>query len=216
MPSNTEKRMKIAHAHYKAREKAGRSQEYMAYEVGVSKKTVQNWERGVSIPDLLESREWFRTLGLNPIPYYIELLSPYAISELDNDEKIDEEFKYICDGLPTDTKRALLHIFQGRHGSEPFAVIQLLLAYLHLPLRFRVTAAATIADFYEMCKELDEIINIDDILPKTDVLQDSIRRARVAVMHKEYDYTVFDKEAADLVIDALEVIPVEDDNTEQV
>ena len=212
--TTTEKRRKIANIHYKGREKAGRSQEFMAFELGVSKKTVQNWEKGVSFPDLMQSREWYRTLGLNPFPYYMEWLSPYAVSELDSDEKVDEEFKYICDSLPTDAKRAILHMFQGEHGSEPFAVMQLLLAYLHLPLRFRVTAAAMISDFYELSKELDEIICTEDILPNIKVLDDSIRRARIAVMHKEYGYSVFDKETTEQVVDALEVAPVED-NTEQ-
>ena len=211
--TTTEKRRKIANIHYKGREKAGRSQEFMAFELGVSKKTVQNWEKGVSFPDLMQSREWYRTLGLNPFPYYMEWLSPYAVSELDSDEKVDEEFKYICDSLPTDAKRAILHMFQGEHGSEPFAVMQLLLAYLHLPLRFRVTAAAMISDFYELSKELDEIICTEDILPNIKVLDDSIRRARIAVMHKEYGYSVFDKETTEQVVDALEVAPVED-NTE--
>ena len=41
------------------------------------------------------------------------------------------------------------------------------------------------------------------------MLDDSIRRARIVVMHKEYGYTVFDKKTTEQVVDVLEVEPIE-------
>lgn len=202
--SRLEKVKKLADMHYRAREKAGRSQEYMALELGVSKKTVQNWEKGISIPDLFQSTEWFRILNTNPLPYYLEFISPYKsnkiIKETDEDN-VNETFRALCDELPIDAKRAILYLFYGHHGSSPFAIVQLILAYLHTPLKIRMTSAALISQLYETEKELDSIICKDDILPNLEELNDSIRRARVAVMHKEYGYTVLDKEVAEQVID---------------
>lgn len=202
--SRLEKVKKLADMHYRAREKAGRSQEYMALELGVSKKTVQNWEKGISIPDLFQSTEWFRILNTNPLPYYLEFISPYKsnkiIKETDEDN-VNETFRALCDELPTDAKRAILYLFYGHHGSSPFAIIQLILAYLHTPLKIRMTSAALISQLYETEKELDSIICKEDVLPNLEELNDSIRRARVAVMHKEYGYTVLDKEVAEQVMD---------------
>ena len=201
--SRGDKARKIADMHYRAREKAGRSQEYMALELGVSKKTVQNWERGISFPDLFQSREWFRVLNINPLPYYLEFITPYKFpSTLEAESVVDETFRALCDEIPTEAKNAILHVFYGHHGSPPYAVLQLLLAYLHTPLKTRVASAVLISQLYETEKELDNIICKDDILPDLDVLNDAVRRARVAVLHNEYGYTVFDKETAEQVMDA--------------
>ena len=43
-----------------SRADTGKTQEYMANGLGVSKKTIQNWEKGASAPDLFEGSEWFR------------------------------------------------------------------------------------------------------------------------------------------------------------
>ena len=210
--SRGDKVRKIAYMHYKAREKAGRSQEYMALELGVSKKTVQNWERGMSFPDLMQSREWFRVLNINPLPYYLEFISPYKSKNLTSDTNdVDETFKALCDEIPTEAKQAILHLFYGQHGSDPFTVLQLLLAYIHLPLRVRMIPATLITQLYETEKELESIICPNDTLPDLDMLNASILKARVAVMHKEYGYTVLDKEIAEQVMDtALENIETVD------
>lgn len=213
--SRLEKVKKLADMHYRAREKAGRSQEYMALELGVSKKTVQNWEKGISIPDLFQSTEWFRILNTNPLPYYLEFISPYksnVVTTETDEDNVNETFLALCDEIPTDAKRAILHLFYGHHGSDPFAVLQFLLSYLHLPLKVRIIPAAMVSQLYETEKELDGIICKDDVLPNLNVLNDSIRRARVAVMHKEYGYTVFDSEVAEQVMDtALENIETIDE-----
>ena len=210
--TRSEKVRKIADMHYRAREKAGRSQEYMALELGVSKKTVQNWERGISFPDLMQSREWFRVLNINPLPYYLEIISPYKSKNITEDvNTVDETFQALCDEIPTEAKQAILHLFYGQHGSDPFTLLQLLLAYIHLPLRVRIIPAALISQLYETEKELCSIICPNDTPPDLDLLNDSIRRARVAVMHKEYGYTVLDKEVAEQVMDtALENIETVD------
>ena len=49
-----------------ARINAGRSQDWMSKELGISRKTVQNWESGISSPDFFDAIEWFRILNMNP------------------------------------------------------------------------------------------------------------------------------------------------------
>ena len=68
---------------WQSRADAEKSQEFMALGLGVSKKTVQNWEKGISAPDLFQGSEWFRILGLNPLPYYLAFLFPELFGDID-------------------------------------------------------------------------------------------------------------------------------------
>ena len=54
-----DEKKRLAELHMRARYDAGKSQEYIALEMGVSKKTVANWEKGISTPDIFDSFRWF-------------------------------------------------------------------------------------------------------------------------------------------------------------
>lgn len=65
-----------------SRANAGKTQEFMANGLGISKKTVQNWESGITSPDLFMGSEWFHVLGINPtliLSFRICLLQPQQI-----------------------------------------------------------------------------------------------------------------------------------------
>lgn len=64
---------------YTSRKEAGRSQEYMALELNVARKTVQNWEKGVTSPTIHQAKLWFAALGSSPVPYLVQEL--YSGSE---------------------------------------------------------------------------------------------------------------------------------------
>lgn len=126
MEGNEESRSKRAIAfgdmHARVRIKAGKSQEYMAMEIGVSKRTIQNWEKGISSPSFFQSLEWFRILKINPIPYYIQCVFPYknvSGKKTDPDDVIEERFKMILEQLSITDKRSLVFLFLGEHGSSP-------------------------------------------------------------------------------------------------
>ena len=181
----------FAETHAKVRCKEGKSQEYMAMELGVSKRTVQNWEKGISSPTFFQSLEWFRILNTNPFPYYLALTYPDELMGLkgsDSDEKINEAFDALAETLPISAKRALLYIFYGEHGSSPNAILQMVLAHLHTPLQARITQATVTAHMYEMEEELGNLICKDNILPNMDTLNEAILKARIAALHHEYGY----------------------------
>lgn len=61
-----------------SREMAGLSQEYIALEMEVSRKTVWSWENGFSYPSMKQLFEWFKILNENPYPYlysYLQILT---------------------------------------------------------------------------------------------------------------------------------------------
>ena len=189
--TRSERAKAFAETHAKVRFKEGKSQEYMAMELGVSKKTIQNWEKGISSPTFFQSLEWFRILNTNPFPYYLALTYPDKLKGLkgsDSDGKINEAFDALVETLPSSAKRAILYLFYGEHGSSPNAIIQMMLAHLHTPLRSRVTQAILIAHMYEMEKELGNLICKDNIMPDIDVLNDAIDKARISAIHHDYGY----------------------------
>ena len=183
------------HAIIRCKEK--KSQEYMAMELGVSKRTVQNWEKGISSPTFFQSLEWFRILHTNPLPYFLALVYPDKLKGLkgtDSDEKINEAFDVLAKTLSIGAKRALLYLYYGEHGSSPNAILQMMLAHLHTPLQSRITQATVTAHMYEMEKELGNLICPDNIMPNMDTLNDAIFKARLAALHHEYGYNALEND----------------------
>ena len=91
--SRAERVTRFSKIWWKSRADAGKSQEFMALSLGVSKKTILNWERGLSAPNLFQRAEWFRVLGLNPTHYHLEYLYPDAFGDAttaNNDARVEE------------------------------------------------------------------------------------------------------------------------------
>ena len=61
---------------------SGKSQDWVAKKLGVSKKSVQNWENGISIPNLLVTFEWFDVVGVPMYPYFMNVLHPLEIADI--------------------------------------------------------------------------------------------------------------------------------------
>ena len=160
-PTRSERVQLFADIHIKARIAAGKSQEFMAIELGIAKKTVQNWEKGISSPSFFQSLEWFRVLNTNPFPYYMSMMYPKEFNHIksaNTDEEIDEAFDTLIKQISTNDKRALLYIYYGAHGGDPHTIINLMLAHLHTPLQARITQAMLISYIYEMQEEIDSQI----------------------------------------------------------
>lgn len=194
---NREDRVKrFSELHYRARYKAGKSQEYMANELGVAKKTVQNWENGVTSPSFFQSLEWFRVLNVNPFPHYLAYTFPSEFTNLkasDTDDKVNEAFMALVSTLPISAKRSILYLFYGEHGSSANAMIQLMLAYLHTPIKARITQAVNTAYIYELEKELGNDICKGNIQPDMEILNKAITRAKASVLHNETGYSYIEE-----------------------
>lgn len=183
--------------HYNARVEANKSQEYMALELGVSKKTIQNWEKGLSSPSFFQSLEWFRILNKNPFPYYMDVLYPDKVAGVkasDSDEKIEEAFDSLIQNISINDKRALLYLYYGKHGSSPHSVIQLILAHLHLPMTLRINDACNVDTNYKMAKELNTIVCPDNILPDLSDFRRSTLMALEACKDNRDSYATLDIE----------------------
>ena len=120
---------------WQSRADSQKSQEYMALSLGVSKKTIQNWEKGVSAPDLFQGCEWFRVLGLNPMPYYLAFLFPDIFGTphaFENDRNIEQALSLLIEQSSSMEKRQLLFLMTARQFlAFPPADVHRALPHLH-------------------------------------------------------------------------------------
>ena len=195
--SRSDRAMRLAKIFWKSRAEVGVSQDFLAMELGVSKKTIQNWERGVSSPSLFQGMEWFRVLGINPLPYYLAYIFPDemdGISPSDDDERIEKAIMALIEQLPIDGKRKLLYLLWGGHGSSPAAVIDLMTAHLHVPMKERMEQAAIIARSYEINEALNEIVCTDHVKPNMNKLWMAINEATSSLKEGKNEYDLIDVE----------------------
>ena len=177
---------------WRSRADAGKSQEYMALGLGVSKKTIQNWEKGITSPDLFQSSEWFHLLGLNPLHYYLSFLYP-SLSDVDGntpDDKKTEEIllELIRQATPLE-KRQLLFLMTGQHGSSWYGLLQMFTAHCHTSMQSRVSAARLIIENYDVESCNGKLVCPDAVQPDMEVLKEAIIQGRTAARKNENGYT---------------------------
>ncbi|MCQ2495646.1 MAG: helix-turn-helix domain-containing protein [Lachnospiraceae bacterium] len=183
--------MTIAEALRKTRNEAGKSQEFMAFELGVTRRTILNWENGVSDPSVVQTITWFKLVNKNPIPFLLQSIYPDMdkISPKDDDSKILASLMQLINDLPAEGIRQLMYLFFGNHGSSPRAVLQMITAHLQTPMKDRIAHGQLVATNYEIAKRTGTLAHPDYIQPDTDYLNAAIASAKDAVEKKAAEYS---------------------------
>lgn len=168
------------------------SQAKLADEIGVNKKTIMNWEQGISQPTIESIIKWFEACGVNPMHYMLEYMSPGAFDDVDykTEQKINDAFNSLTELMSCEDKMALLYIYFGQHGSSPESVMQMLLAHLHNPLKDRISIAVHIATGYRLNESLDALVGGDLPKPNLDLLDEAILKAAESVKNCKAGYVV--------------------------
>ena len=202
--SNSEDRekqkIKFAEIHLNARLSVGVSQEDMALELGVTRNTIKNWEKGISMPSFFQSLEWFRVLNINPYPLYLPFVSLFRRQNqvsVGKEQLINRQFRALAEKLTVDEKRAVLFLFYGNHGSAPFAVVQLFLAYFHIPLKNRLISGVTIAHMYRLESGINNIVCKDTLLPNKELLESGILKSREKVLQEAKNAAIDNNNSSD-------------------
>lgn len=174
--------MEICEALRVARNLSGKSQEYMSMELGIARKTVQNWENGVSEPSLGQAIEWFKVLDINPLPYLFQVVYPDmdGISSRDDIATIRNALNSLLLSLSDEGIRQLMYLFYGKHGSSPRAVMNLITAHLQTPMGARVSQGNIILKNYEIALKKDKLTDKDHIQPNIELLKDAIAKGEEA------------------------------------
>ncbi len=190
--ADTDQKKRFSQIWMASRADAGKTQDYMAQCLGVSKKTIQNWENGITSPDLFMGSEWFRVLGMNPLPYYLSFLFPDlfdGISPAHDDDVIEQALIALIKNATAVEKRELLFLMAGRHGSPWYSLLQLFTAHCHTSMRARVTAARTILDNYEMEAATGKLVCDANIQPDIPMLKNAIEEGKRSVLLGNLGYT---------------------------
>lgn len=175
----------------RARWDCNKSQEFMAIEMGVARKTVQNWERGFSEPTLTQLIEWFDTLKLNPMPYVLRFFyhDSYAEDSV-SEKKARNILTDMIKDMPLKSVKQFLYVLDGNHGSSPRALLQMMIAHLETPMKDRYTQAKTIYDNYLIAKEKGTLSNYTEVQPDEDLLKRAIDEGRKAVIKGNEEYSI--------------------------
>ena len=175
-----------------SRAESGLSQEAMALELGIAKKTVQNWEKGVSTPTLPQAIAWFRVAKVAAMPYFLQFMFP-DIEGMDwqtPDHEVLESLISFIEVLPMEGVRQLMYLFYGNHGSSPRAVINMITAYLQLPLRERYHIDCELFTRYGLVKDRHELVKPEHIKPDENTMKTTICRERDAILNNKDSYMI--------------------------
>lgn len=184
--------MEIYEALREARNNAGKSQEYMALELGIARKTVQNWESGVSEPSLGQALAWFRALHINPLPYLFQVVHTDMdhINSNSDIPRLRESLISLLEDMPEEGIRQLLYLLYGDHGSSPRAVLSMVTAHLQCPMSDRVTQGKVILNNYQRAKKKDRLTSTSHIQPNEELLEYAIQQGENADIENKNAYVL--------------------------
>lgn len=173
-----------------SRAESGISQEKVALELGVAKKTVQNWERGISTPTLPQAIAWFRVMKVAAMPYFLQFMFPdiEGIKSHSPDEQVKEGLLAILEALPMDGVRQLMYLFYGNHGSSPRAVVNMLTAYLQMPLKDRYIVDNMILSGYKVAQETGTLARPEHIRPDIALMERAAEKEFEAIGNNKNSY----------------------------
>lgn len=188
--------MKIAEALKEARDISGKSQEYMALELEVARKTVQNWEKGISEPTLGQAVSWFKAINVSPIPYLIQVVHTDmdGISAKDDIGKLRQSLHQLLDEIPEEGIRQLLYLFYGSHGSSPRAALNMLTAHLQTPLKDRVVQGHLVLKNYEIANKKGLNTAANHVQPNIKLLKEAIAKGEEADIKNAEAYILQNEE----------------------
>ena len=173
----------IGKALAKARVSAGLSQVEIARRIEKGERTVQSWEKGCTSPDSDEIMDWCTACGASPIAVFMEMIHPELYATPDDgktDTELDAQLCRFVVNLPPLTKRLLLFVLKGNHGSSPSAVISEVAANLHCPLNNRVSVCGIIINQYNFAQNMGLDPCPDDPQPPIDDLKVNYKAGREA------------------------------------
>lgn len=171
-----------------ARFNAKLSQEFMADALGVSRKTIQKWEDGTLCPNVKKAVQWFDVTGEPIYPYMIRLLHGESFDDLESITDVKEALHMYINEMSDRRIRELLYLMYSDHGSTPSGVLDLITAYLHLPLDRRVCIASAVLHAYIICEGTGQLRGAEHIKPNMQDLKECCDSATRAVMKGKESY----------------------------
>lgn len=180
-----------------SRAESGLSQEKVALELGIARKTVQNWEKGSSAPTLPQAIAWFKVMKISAMPYFIQFMFPdmEVVGKKTDDKKLRAELIEMIETLPTEGIKQLTYLLCGNHGSSPRAILNLITAYLNTNMSDRYKNAYSIVENYKLSCDSNnnkKVANVNAV-PDIQLLDKALDRSRKAIIEGKESYMLIDE-----------------------
>ena len=175
---------------------AGLSQKEVAKRLKLSGRTVQNWEEGISVPSFEMVLNWFQKIDQPLYPYIIKIIHRQEtehLSEISSECDIKNALQALIADLPKEQCQKILYFLLGNHGSMPEGVLEMITAYLHIPLSMRINICQEIYTDYIVSKAHGMIVNEDDVKPDEEMIHRLIAASIEAVLQNQSSYTEWGK-----------------------
>lgn len=171
-----------------SRASAGKSQEYMAKALHVSKRTIQNWENGSCVPNIISTYNWFNVLCIPPQPYFLNLLYPDIDNRNFNNSKKNENIKSdlirIISDMPPNILYELHFILSGTYGSSPATQIDSMAANLQTPPSDQLKVLQNVITNYQIAESLGNLTDESAVRPSVNNMKEIFQRAMTAVLQR--------------------------------
>lgn len=173
-----------------SREKANVSQDYIAKKLNISKKSVQNYEASISVPNVKMIIKWFEAVDVPIYPYMFQLSHPELIALNANSSDAEVRNALISVIQDMDINQMRQHFFEmfGEHGTAPKGMGEVKTAYLHLPMYVKIGIAEIISTQFEIAEARGELVQPDKIMPDKEALKEYIEKAKKAVIEGKDTY----------------------------
>lgn len=162
------------------------SQEALAKQLRISRKTVQNWLDGTTTPNFAWILAWFDACCVNVDTYVDMIQHPAAYEEKVVDINGDRQMlHHVIDTILSDQElRILKFLFMGRHGGDSYAMLNELCAVSNLPLTDRVKLCGQVIDAYELAVAHDMVSCPEDVQPDMDTLNAAYESGKASAFDK--------------------------------
>lgn len=176
------------------RQEAGITLEDMAFEIGISRASVARIETGEYVPDLDEWKRICDVCHRDSMRSLLAVLKPDIYAKLTTCGSIGDTLSALDDYLhhysTEHTQREIAYMVLGDHGSDAVAIIELVTAYLHLPLYMRHGIAHMILASYKEANRLDILNCPDNVQPDIVMLDNAIEAGTKASLSGKERYNL--------------------------
>lgn len=173
----------------RARTDAGVTQREMAKVLCKTERTIQNWESNYC-PSFLDLLHWFRVLNLSPWPYIRAMLYPGMDDTHDPGVHRAAQQALIdyVTACPSHTLVKLAYLIGGDHGSDWYAVLEMLFEHVCEPLSQRIISAQAILLGFTLDYKCGKLHNPDQVPPDLENLKSCIDRGIKAALNNQPGY----------------------------
>lgn len=167
---------------------AGKTQREMAKAMGKSIGTIQNWESGISTPDVIDLVFWFHTVGLNPMHYIFRALHPDYPPINNVDGMREKMVKYVAETMTDWAIQLMFFNITASHGSSAIQQQNMLAMNNLTSMESRARVARMVLDNYRMEERLGKLISHDKVTVSPESLKNALNAGIDAVADGKSGY----------------------------